>query len=242
MNRVNPKVSICIPVYEMNGRGVEFLDFCMSTIYKQTYKNVEVVISDHSVNKDIEHLCLNWSEALSVKYIRNEFNRGNSSANINKAIQNATGDMIKILFQDDFLYNEHSLHQQINQLIEDNTYWLVAACSVFVDEQNQRPFFPVYNDNIQYGNNTMGPPSILLFWNADVILFDENLIWLMDVDYYKRLYDKHGLPSLGRIETISNREHSNQVSNTMVTAELRNREMNHVINKYERINNTSEQI
>ena len=44
------RVSVAVPTFEYYGRGVEVLDDMFRTISTQTLKDVEVVISDHSVN------------------------------------------------------------------------------------------------------------------------------------------------------------------------------------------------
>jgi hypothetical protein len=71
-----------------------------------------------------------------------------------------------------------------------------------------------------------------MFKNDNILLFDEKLIWLMDVDYYKRLYDKHGLPVVCNDICIVNRVHTNQVSNTLATDEIKEAELQYIINKY----------
>ena len=42
------RLSIAIPTCESKGRGVEFLDDLFRTIEIQTFKDFEVVVSDHS--------------------------------------------------------------------------------------------------------------------------------------------------------------------------------------------------
>jgi hypothetical protein len=225
-------ISICIPTYDMNGKGVEYLEYSFNILYHQTYKDFEIVISDHSINNDIEDLCKQWSQVLNINYFRNEIKRGNSSSNINNAIKQAKGDIIKILFQDDFLFDEYSLEQQMIYF-KDN--WLVTACCHYNGEDVYKPFYPHYHNEIQYGRNTISSPSVLMFKNKDVIEFDENLIWLMDVDYYKRLYNKFGLPNICNYIAVVNREHENQISNTLATKEIQEQELNYIIQKYENI-------
>ena len=41
----NPKISVCIPSYEANGRGVEFIDKNVQSILSQTYKNIETDVN-----------------------------------------------------------------------------------------------------------------------------------------------------------------------------------------------------
>ena len=91
------RVSVAIPTFEYYGRGVEVLDDMLRTISYQTIKNVEVVISDHSKNDDIENYCNENEYNLNIKYLRNENDRGNPAINTNNAIDNCVGEIIKVL-------------------------------------------------------------------------------------------------------------------------------------------------
>lgn len=222
-------ISICVPTYEMKGEGDKYLDFSFNILYQQTYQDFEIIISDHSKSNIIKNLCKQWENILNINYYHNPNNIGNSSANINNAIKNSKGDIIKILFQDDFLYDEYSLEKQLDYFKSD---WLVTSCCHYDGENIYKPFHPQYHDNIQYGHNTISSPSVLMFKNKNTIEFDENLIWLMDVDYYKRLFDKFGLPDICPYISVVNREHPNQVSNTLATEEIKQNELNYIIKKY----------
>lgn len=223
-------ISICIPTYEMKGKGDEYLEYSFNILYHQTFKDFEIIISDHSESNLIKNLCDRWSEVLTIHYYKNPYNRGNSSANINNALKYAKGDIIKILFQDDFLYNEFSLKNQL-ECFKGN--WMVTACCHYNGQELYKPFYPRYHNNIQYGRNTISSPSVLMLKNKNIIEFDENLIWLMDVDYYKRLYDKFGKPTICNYITVVNREHENQISNTLATKEIQQSELKYIIEKYE---------
>ena len=93
----------------MHGKGSNFLNFSLEQIYNQSYSNIQVVISDHSIDNSIYTVCNDWSKKLNIKYLKNTKNRGSSSANINNAINNCDGKLIKILFQDDFLFYKNSI-------------------------------------------------------------------------------------------------------------------------------------
>lgn len=213
----------------MKGKGVEYLEYSFNILYSQTYTDFEIVISDHSISDEIKELCERWGQVLNVQYFRNEYKRGISSANINNAIKNASGDIIKILFQDDFLYDETSLEKQLECFKGE---WLVTACCHYNGNEIHKPFYPQYHDQIQYGHNTISSPSVLMFKNKDIVEFDEELFWLMDVDYYKRMYDKFGSPDICNYITVVNREHENQVSNTLATEEIKQKELDYIIQKY----------
>ena len=227
------KVSICIPTYEVNGKGIEYLNHSLTVLQNQTYQDFEVVISDHSIDDGIENLCKSWKSKLNINYIRNEYGRGSISCNTNVAIKHAKGEVIKILFQDDFLYDNQSLETQLVHLLGNHNNWLVTACYHYNEERGlHNPFFPKYNDNIHYGENTISCPSVLMFRNEDIEFFNEDLNWLVDVEYYKRLYDKFGLPAICNYTTVVNREHANQVTTTLATEALKQKEYEYIVARY----------
>src|SRR5690606_32499532 len=116
------KVSIAIPCYEMNGRGAFFLDYNLSKISTQTHPDIEVVISDHSKNDVIWDRANEWSSRLNIKYCRYTEHYGSSSANTNNAIRHSSGDIIKILCQDDYLYSDHAI-ETIVKNFSPETQW-----------------------------------------------------------------------------------------------------------------------
>lgn len=210
------KVSICIPCYEMHGKGGEFLSFNLSKILPQTYKNYEVVVSDHSVSDLIKDVCDHYSSlGMDVIYLRNESNRGNSSANINNAILQSSGEIIKILFQDDFFFHNQALEDIVREFSTNRINWLVTACCHSRDGVTfEREYFPRYTEDIMEGNNLISSPSVLSFLKSNQpILFDEKLVWLMDCDIYKRLYMTYGEPLYLNSINVVNRTWEGQFNN-----------------------------
>lgn len=224
------KVSIAIPAYEMHGKGAEFLNFALNGIYHQTYKNIEVIISDHSLNDDVQNVVKRWSDkGLNVKRFQYNENRGSSSANINNAIKLSTGKYVKILFQDDFLYCADAIEKTVTAFqANPDKKWLVSACEHSQDGLHvYRPFYPKYHDQIHLGNNTISSPSVLSLVNNDVIYFDSNLVWLMDVEFYKRLHTNFGAPAILNNITVVNRTWDMQLSNT-ISNEIKEKELEYV--------------
>lgn len=226
-------ISICIPTYEMNGQGSDFLRQSFEIITKQTFKDFDIVISDHSKDSGIKDLCKEYKERLDIYYYRYIKKRGNSSANINYAIKKAKGKLIKILFQDDFLFNSKSLEEIVKNFDLKKDYWLVTACKSSKDGIHfYRAFFPRYNDLIHLGNNTISSPSVLTLKNDNPLLFDEKLIWLMDCDYYKRCYEKFKNPKILNRVNVVNRVGDHQVSNLLANNTLKEKEYEYILNKY----------
>lgn len=228
----NILMSVCIPTYEMGGRGEEFLKRSLDTISSQDcdLNGVEVVVSDHSKNDDIRNCCLNYGKL--VKYVRNEEHRGSMSANLNNCIRNSVGKYIKPLFQDDFLFSKDSLGKLL-QHISDN--WGAHEYSHLALEvskfYNQRT--PFYTDRMKYGENTIGPPSSVFFIN-DNNFFDESLSWFMDTEFYYRMFLKYGEPTIlqGRLPLSIVTTWGGQTTNTQITQQTIDREKSYLKEKY----------
>lgn len=205
----NPFFSIAIPAYGYNGKGVEFLEHNLSILSEQIFKDFEIIISDHSIDNTIKDVYDKWVDKLNIKYYSHDKGRGFISPNLNNAMKHCDGKWIKILFQDDFLYDEKSLLSQY-EILEDNKNikWLI---STFYHSNDGFTFYRLYHpklsDNIWNGNNTLGNPSNLTIKNEDLIYFDENLNWLVDCEYYYRLFLKYGNPTIINEITVVNRTH-----------------------------------
>jgi glycosyltransferase involved in cell wall biosynthesis len=227
-------ISIAVPCYEMHGKGDVFLRRLLNSVHSQSYKNVEVIVSDHSQTSIIEDECNLWKDKLAVKYIKNDIGRGNSSINVNTAIKNCDGEIIIPLFQDDFLFNNNYLKKLVEEFAPSNSKWGASACNH--TDENETRFF--YNHPATYsgfdvtGINTIGAPSVVYFKKECEELFDENLIWLMDCEFYYRLYNKFGLPFIFDDIMVTVRMWENNVTNTLATKAVRKKEAQYVIAKH----------
>ena len=208
------KISICIPTWEQYGKGVEFLKNTFESILIQSYKNFNVIISDHSKNEDIKLLCDLYSDKFEIKYFKNDKLLGNGPANTNNSIFHADGDIIKILFQDDFFYQKNVLEFIVKEFKNNECNWLVTGCNHTYDNGKTFVNFmvPRWNNDIIIGVNTISSPSVLSFRNKDVCLFDEKLTMLMGCEMYYQLYIKYGLPKIISDCLITNRMHPHQIS------------------------------
>lgn len=226
----NPEISIAIPCYEMNNFGEYFLTQCLNSIKTQKFTDYEIVISDHSVNDSIEQLCIVLSNSLNIRYFRNSSGRGSSSNNINNAIKNCRGNLIKILCQDDYLYDENSLTKIINAF---NSEWLVSAYTH--KHMNNNELFNIqipFISNDMLFINSIGTHSCLTIRNNNGLFFDEKLIWFMDSEYYKQLYSKYGPPAILNDITMIQTIWDGQVTNTLATQQIRNAEYAYLKQKY----------
>jgi len=229
--------SIAIPTYEMHGMGVHLLEHSFEKLKSQVFKDFDVVISDHSKDDDIKNLCERWKNHLDVKYFRYDEKFGNSSANLNNAISKCSGDWIKIIFQDDYLFDEKSLHIHRISISEYGAkHWIASATERSKDGINvYMPHCPRWNNDMVYGVNTISSPSVICFKNEfdKNLKFDERLIWLMDVEFYHRMYQKYGEPNYIYNITVVNRTWENQISSN-ISGELIQEEHKLIENEYPR--------
>jgi glycosyltransferase involved in cell wall biosynthesis len=163
----------------MNNAGSGLLKRSLDSLVNQTYKDFEVVISDNSENDSIEQMCGDpIYSSLRINYFKNP--RKGMAQNTNEAIKQAKGEIIKILYQDDFLAHENSLKEIVDNF---TGHWLVTGCE-HENENGERynPHLPTYSNKIKSGENSIGSPSVLSIKNGVAILFDENMTWMLDCD------------------------------------------------------------
>lgn len=233
MDTKTPFFSICIPTYEMKGLGASYLKSTFENLSIQSFTDFEVVISDHSVDDAIKDLCVAFEKSFNINYIKNNSDRGSSSANINHAIKSARGLWIKVLFQDDYLLGTNALEIIRDHINSGDAGWLVSACQHTHDgELLFDSHFPSYHSDIHLGENTIGAPSNIAFKNKRSLFFDRNLIWLMDCEFYKRLELTFGPPMVLNELCIVNRVGAHQVTNTLIHDDLVRNELRYVKNKY----------
>jgi hypothetical protein len=227
-------LSITIPTYEMNGFGHEFLKKSLEFMCEQTFKEFEIVISDHSKSDIIKDVCSKF-KLLDIKYIKNNKNLGSSSANLNNAILNSKYNIIKFLMQDEYLYEKNTLLDIKKAFDDKKINWVATGCLYGDNVDNLKgKMIPFYNDRIIEGNNTIGSPSVISIRKTnDLELFNPDLIWLMDCDYYKRLFDKWGEPTIIKDYKIFINQHPNQVTN-IISNEIKQKEYWLLKEKYDK--------
>lgn len=187
---MNKLISVCIPTYEMRGEAVRVLTRSFEMLKKQTYKNFEVVVSDNSEDNKIKNLCESKEYAsLSINYSKNLV-KGIAS-NTNNAMKNARGEIIKILYMDDYLAHPDALKNIIKNF---KGYWLVTGCEHDDGTRRLNSHYPSYNKKIYLGQNTIGAPSVLSVSRKGMLFFDDKMTWLLDCDLYQRMYAKYGEP------------------------------------------------
>lgn len=183
-----PKVSIVVPIYEMENAQA-FLERNLLSIYIQSFDDYEIVISDDSENDNLKTWLKKFD--LPIRYFKNPGSHGMAN-NSNYGINQSQGELIKILYQDDYFYDSRSLENIIKHFTP--TYnWLATGCTHTLDGVN---FFNNHRPYYSESENTIGSPSVITFRREVLERFDPNFYWVLDLDLYKRLFRLYGKPKI----------------------------------------------
>jgi glycosyltransferase involved in cell wall biosynthesis len=219
-----PLVSVAVPTHFMKA-GAHFFTRLLDSLWMQNFQDFEIVVTDNSDDDVIKDLCDFYQGG--IRYFRNP--KKGMAPNTNEAIRRSEGDLIKILYMDDFLAHSNSLQNIVNNF---KGHWLVTGCMHTgngVDRFNQH--FPDYHPKIHLGQNTIGSPSVLTIKNDKPLFFDEGLSWLLDGVYYKMMYDKYGEPTILNDLNVVIGLHQGQMTNIM-GEEIKLKELEYVTEKY----------
>ena len=205
---------------------------------EQTYKNIEIVVSDHSSDDKIKKVCEEYNhKKYPIKYVHNEKEKGNSSQNTNNAIENCSGTYIKVLFMDDYINNEEAISMIVNEFEKNpDKKWLVHS---YKHTKNYNDFYNLHHPKIVSDMifcNRIGCPSCLTIHSSVKERFDEKLKWFMDSELYSRILKLHGQPIFlhTKEETkplMINLHHDDQVTNTKIDGNLVNKEKEYIRQK-----------
>jgi glycosyltransferase involved in cell wall biosynthesis len=189
----------------MQGRSIYFLRQAINSV-RQLRRGYEIIVSDESKDYQVEDYC----QLASVKYFRNTRTSG-AAGNLNNAIDHATGELIKVLFQDD----------QLKSIEEFDTihHWGFCTSKHNTDRGDHIPYHPPSIKELALGCNTYGSPSALAFRKTD-LRFNESLQWLFDCEFYARMSLMYGLPDI--INTaVDITEWHGMATNTICTGSVR---------------------
>lgn len=192
---MQPEVSICIPAFKQ----VEFLRKTLDSVLKQTYSDYEIIITDDSPDESVNILLKDFDFNGKLRYYRNVPALG-TPANWNYAIEKANGKYIKLLHHDDFFTSPGSLEKYV-KLLDNNPEASFAFSGTeiwFVSLNNKKKHWCSQsrlkkikkNPDRLFFANYIGSPSATIVRKNSEVLYDENLKWLVDIDYYIRLLKK----------------------------------------------------
>jgi glycosyltransferase involved in cell wall biosynthesis len=212
-NLSNPLVSICIPLYN----GGEFLKSAIISCLNQSYKNTEIIIVDDGSTDDSVSIAEEFAKSSNkIKIYKNNTNLG-LVGNWKKCIEIASGDWIKLLFQDDSM-DESCIEKMMAACTRYNTQFAMCAREyIFEKDANKGTVAYLTNSLILPENifinkeyfisaetvvliksflleNVLGEPVCTLFHKDlynEVKGFNKNLRQLVDYEFALKIVLNH---------------------------------------------------
>lgn len=109
---MNEKVSVIIPIYNSE----KYLNRCLQSIEKQTYKNIEILLIDDGSTDNSQKICNKYIEKDNRFYYFYENNSGVSNAR-NLGIEKANGKYVVFIDSDDYV-DEKFIELMIEKAID----------------------------------------------------------------------------------------------------------------------------
>ena len=166
-------ISILIPIYN----GIEFIEDCVNSILKQTYKNYEIIIGINGFNKNSDtylkayEYCKKINNISQIKLYDLHYIKGKSNA-LNEMIKYSSYDWISLLDVDDY-WHENKLEYQIEYT---SMYDVIGTHCKYFGDLNSSPNIPM--GDLQNFDFLQNNPII----NSSCLIKKEYAIWDPTVD------------------------------------------------------------
>jgi glycosyltransferase involved in cell wall biosynthesis len=187
----SPFISICIPAY----KRMEYLQRLLDSIAIQSWKNFEVILTDDSPDESVHSVYMRYKEIFPLYYYHNSPSLG-TPENWNEAIRKAKGKWIKLMHDDDWFAEKDSLAKfaETVQNYPTSFFFFSAYRNTHLKTDQTKDIFisPFRHRALRHNpvslisDNVIGPPSCVLFSANQFISFDNQLKWLVDIDFYIR--------------------------------------------------------
>lgn len=115
-------VSICIPIYN----GEKYLEECLDSAIKQTYRPLEIVLSDDQSSDRSLEMVNSVSGRTDIPFHIHRHSPAGIGANWNNCVQKSNGEYIKFLFQDDLL-DPSCIERMMQKVIESQQIAFVSC-------------------------------------------------------------------------------------------------------------------
>jgi glycosyltransferase involved in cell wall biosynthesis len=188
----NDLVSVVLPTYNR----AKHISKAIESVYKQTYRPIELIIVDDCSTDNTEEVVLSWqnkynrSENFDIKYFKLSENKGACVAR-NIGLEQSTGRYLQYLDSDDYLESE-KISKQIQVMKKKGTP--ICLCDFRYIDNNGQVIKKIRNNkSLEYFIRNFKSASIMcsLIDMAQIgkfIRWNQNLKRNQDMDYLLRIY------------------------------------------------------
>jgi glycosyltransferase involved in cell wall biosynthesis len=195
---MEPKVSICIPIYNAE----KFIHETIASVLAQTYQDFEIVITDNCSTDGSAAIIQSFNDP-RIRYMKNDSNIG-AEGNWNKVLTLANGSYVKLLCADDVIYPT-CLEEQVAVL--DNprnaNVVLVTSHKEVINQDGKLVMTRKYpgkkghinglaalRKSLRRGTNIIGEPVAGLF-RREILqksgYYNGDNLYMIDIDLWSRM-------------------------------------------------------
>lgn len=128
MSKETPLVSVIIPIYNIK----KYLERCVQSVCKQTYRNLEIILVDDGSTDGTEKLCDELARQDDRIRVFHKENGGSSTAR-NLGIANARGEYYGFVDSDDYI--SETMYELLVKAIEKNRAEIAQTGRDEIDEE-----------------------------------------------------------------------------------------------------------
>jgi glycosyltransferase involved in cell wall biosynthesis len=222
-----PAVSLVVTTYE----NPALAERCLRSILGQSLAEKEIVVCDDSTSRDIEDLVGALRAAGAAIDYRPGARTGNPVDNWNKGLDQARGAYSVLVHHDERFTDPHWLARASATLDRAPGRAIAAgAISPGIDGRSRFGLVSAIAARLHappwtlYLANWIGPTAVLMFPTRLGLRFDPELVWLVDVDFYARLWALTGPFIRERAASVVSEPHHGQITADLDTHSIHRRE------------------
>jgi len=200
---MSPSISIVTPSYNQG----EFIESTILSILNQNYPSLQLIVIDGGSTDNTVEILKRYSDRIA--YWVSEPDAGQAAA-LNKGFEYATGDIMCYLNSDDLLLPGALC--SVSNFFEANPdqKWLVSSTLVGCDLESATIWDPrsVCLEEFLAGQTF---PQQGVFWRANILpypWFCETFNFILDAEFFARLYRVCGQPAVLAVITSFFRQHA----------------------------------
>ena len=127
-----PKISVVVPVYNVEN----YLEECLNSIINQIYKNLEIILVNDGSTDNSYNICNEYAKKDTRIVVINKKNGGLSSAR-NAGIKKATGDYVVFIDSDDFWCDDKVAQKIVERIVTSNCEVVLFGFKYYYESRKQ---------------------------------------------------------------------------------------------------------
>ena len=178
--------SIVIPTYNQ----LPLLKRALDSVLHQQGVDYEVIITDDSDNDEIATY-INTLANPAIRYFSHN-SSGSAADNWNYGLSKAKGNYVILMHHDEAMVSPNHL-SLIAQKMKENEVVITDVDVLYQGKKRHRltthftQRFVSQHPKLLFFQNTIGPTACLVFRREQMQLFNPNLTWFVDVEWYYRM-------------------------------------------------------